>query len=314
MKQYEFIEDRLISGEGLLRLPQDPKYREFLVYIDIFRNPSTQYLNLTFVPPKGFYAHMQYMFNGYVLDSRDINFAQTFFKITPDLNKQTLIALKCIDEHMTNMLSLIGNSLNETQFTFFEVLKEFNSSPFTLDQLVFSCYTDTALKATLYGLEVQNCDPAEVDQPPPPPKPEPTDPVPPGVPITNITPPYDADDDFTIPNDIDDSEPPTFPPPELPVGVQCQRVLITSAITTISGGREERSEEVYGEVTEFFYNPSGGPAGNTKDAILVRSRGLVEFNGAVQPCGNPTTFVWQDAESDDFVSAEVISAEPIFDS
>ena len=311
MSEYELIEERLISGTGVMRITQDADFRDIVIYAEVVRLPINLYQNLNFDPPKGFYAHIQQMYDGYVVSSADMNFENEMIRIIPDVCKQVMIGLKCIDNNIVNMLTLLGDDITGVEYSFFPQLTEMTSRPLLVDELVFSCYTDTALRVSQYGLKVVKCTPERDDVPPKPRKPDPIDKLPPGSPIGDISPPYDEEDNFTKPADIDESVPDPDPNPDLPAGDECQRVRCTSAITTTTNGREVRSEVVYGPVTEFFLNPSGGPDGNTRDAILLTCRGLAEFNGAVQPCIPPVTYVWQDAAPEEFISAEIIEATPL---
>lgn len=310
MLEYELIEQRIISGTGVMRITADMDYRDVIVYAQVVREPTNKFSNFKYSPPKSFYANITSLSNGSVFEESAMNYSTQIYRLTPDITKQVMVALKCIDDNVVNMLSLLSEAQFPGRFEFFEQLTEMTSLHPLIDEMVFNCYTNTAIALSQYGLKVVKCNPRRDDSPPPPPPPPPFDPVLPGSPLDTISPPYDEEDVFTAPFPDDDPDVPPEPEPEFPVGEECGRVLVSSAITTTTNGREVREEVVYGPVTDFYYNPSGGAAGNTRDAIILDCRGLYEFNGSIQPCQSPLSYVWQDASPQEFISAEILKVEP----
>lgn len=226
---YEEIESRTMSGTGVLRIPKDTEYRDFLVYVQVIREPKNKYANLEWEPPKGLYSRIVQRIDGYVQNNYLQEFKTQIWRITPDISGQNLIATKCAYKgtlisfaEITTCLDgcvLIGVTDKTTPM-----------SPLTTrtTDMIFSMYADTAIKVVLKGLKYDFCGDDD-EKPRDPPEPPPDEPeTPPGTPIDNLSPPYDDDDKLTQPNSLDEEDVP--PEEDFPQGEQCVRYMINITV------------------------------------------------------------------------------------
>lgn len=217
MASEQTLEERTISGTGLVRIPdEDIVYRVYTLFVEVLRPPKTPFLNLKSNPPEGFFGRVTCVKDDVVYQVFDIKFPEQAWEFNPDITMQTLTSVKCQYKGVLQTFVNLGNALNLLPFSVTDTIKDFKplTLPFTEFRIV--CYATTALKVTLKALTLDVCDgdDAKPQKPPtPPPKtPKPPNepyPVPPDTPI-NIDPPYDDNDNITDPAPIDDDfeEPP----------------------------------------------------------------------------------------------------------
>ena len=303
--------ERIVSGTASISIPAEwERFREIYLYVDVVRPPTVEYKNLNYTPPRSRYGTITILAKGdYTRDAQSIDFERQRIQLFALQTSQNFLALVCALDNILDSFANLADALPDIfPISVNNGIEGFDYEAVDFDRCVVTCYADTALRILLQGIPLEQCDPTDGLPQPPPPPPPPPEKVPPGTPVT-ITPPQDGEPpELNEPFEGDEEDGDDL---EFPIGEACLRYLCTSAITTTTNGREVRSEVVYGEVTEFFYNPSGGASGNTREAILLTCRGLAEFNGQVQPCINPVTYVWQDAAPEEFVSAEIINVVPV---
>lgn len=227
MAEYELIQERLISGKGVLRVPTDKKkLRHYILYSDVIRLPKNAYINKNWNPDKGKYAFITMVRNEYVIAEIPIEYKRQSIDGIADIAGQTLIAVKCAYEGTLITLSNLGLSLGAPPLSYQDLIKDYENLNLAWDEIRVSCYADTALQLRLYRRNYDTCNADKDKQPPPPPPPPPLPPVPPGTPIADISPPYDrddSDDGNSIPFEGDDVPP---PPPAQPEACDICRVTV----------------------------------------------------------------------------------------
>lgn len=301
---------RRVSGTASISIPTDwERFREVYLYLDVVRQPSNLYVNRNWAPDKTLYAQITTMAKDkYVSRQFSMEYESQVFTLYRYQDNQIFLAQVCALEAILVSIVNLSVAIPDTfPINYTNPLEDFTYPAIDFDRCVIKCYADTALNITLVGVPLEQCKETDgTPQPPPPPGTEDEE-FDQGEPIT-ITPPQENEPpEFNEPFEGDEEEGEL----EFPFGEECEKYLCTSAITTQSSGREVRSEVVYGPIRNFFYNPSGGPDGNTRDAIILECRELAEFNGFPLPCGNEVSYVWQDADPADFISAEIINVVPV---
>jgi len=209
MAELQLVEDRLISGTGVLRIPEAVlKGRLWIIYFDVIRRPSQEYQDFKWTPPQSLYARICYRRDGYVSAYDHIRFLREERTTIADITGQNLRAIKCAFNATIASLADIGTALNIPITIAPSPIESFESLSFTYNEVTLQCYADTALQVRLFKLKYDVCkeDDDKTKRPPPPPPPLP--PVPPRTPIGDISPPYDEDDDLTQPYEGDDVPPP----------------------------------------------------------------------------------------------------------
>jgi hypothetical protein len=226
MSEPELVQKRLISGKGVLSLPSDAvKNRYAVLYATVVRKPKNPYLNLGYNPPRARYGVLVFLRQGYVVDSKAIEYEKQAFDAINDICGQTLHAVKCAYagtlQSIYNLAVSIsgtpgGIGLNPT--TIDNTIKDYTNLRLGWDECRLVCYADAAIELQMWRQIYDICDDAnDNDQPPPPPDP-PHDTVPPGTPLDDISPPYDSetnDNDNTQPYPGDETPPPEPPPDSL---------------------------------------------------------------------------------------------------
>jgi hypothetical protein len=274
MADYELVEERLISGRGILRVPQQTRpIRHYILYLDVIREPSQAYLNLNYTPGRSRYCTAVFERSNYVVAQAAQEFKRQLFENTTDITGQNLIAIKCayqgILETFVNLAQAIP-VIFPTTLT--NLIKDYESLDLFWDAVKITCYADTAIQARLFKLEYDRCD-AEFDKrkrPPPPPPPLP--PVPPGTGIGDIDDPYDEDDDTTDPHPIDDN----FVPP--PFGTECAPYRVRILAGTNSQPNLTTDVDVWGPIGEVRITPDQGS--NRFVSLECRNR------RSLGPCAN----------------------------
>lgn len=268
MPELELLDTRRISGKGVLKVPEVAfKYRYYLLYLDLLRIPSNRYMSLDWNPPRSLYARLTFRSNGYSVGTDSMEFEKQSFVYVNDTSGQALIAIKCAYEGiLQSFVNLIGGmsgtpggvGIFVTGVTNF--VEPMTSLNIGWDEVLFKCYSSTAIMARFYGLKYVQCGEQEpdIDRPPPPPPP-PFPPLPPDAVIDDISPPYDpgTDDDGNtqpFPEDSIDEEIP------LP-GEEC--VLYDVVFRVVSsglagGGILDVALVIYGTLDEVGTENNGG--------------------------------------------------------
>ena len=278
MADWDIIQDRTISGKGVLKIPNDVrKNRAYVLYADIIRPPSQRYLNLQWNPYKGRYGNLVFLRNDYVIGTVTIDFPAQAFDGVNDISGQTLLAVKCAYEGVLQSFANLAVALSATPGSIglyvtgvTDLIKDYENLRMAYDEVRLVCYADTAIQLRVDALRYDTCDPDNDKDKPPRKPPPPKTPVPPGTPVPNDD-PYDDDT-----NDDGNSEPfpGDEPEPPPPFGDECVSydVAYEFDVTFVSTGAvttRERVARVWGEVGNVFNAVEGG-----NSIIKVECRGL----------------------------------------
>jgi hypothetical protein len=306
----DLVEERLVSGTGLLRIPDldDPIYY-WSVLIDVVRPPSRVFKSNRYSPPRQRYATITYNKEGYVLDELTMDYTRIRRDLILDSAAQTLLAVKCAYQGTLLSFANLATALGLPVISIDDFVKPMESLNLVPDALQIRCELDTALQVRLFKRLLITCNEDSVRQPRQPPPPPPLEPLPPGEPIGDISPPYDSEDTVTQPDPLDESP---DPPPQFdfPIGEECETFLVTGSITTTSG-TEQRSDKFFGIISKFEFN-FGADVGSTRNAIIIESYGLAEFEGTPQPClFFPVEQIFLGCDPQEYVSHTLDSIVPI---
>ena len=249
---YNLIEERLISGVGLLRIPQERRWRDFIIYGQVVRKPSSEYLNFDWFPPKGLYGRACFRYQGSVAESFLLEYDRFVHRLVGDISAQNLIAINCsyagILQSIFNLADCISECVPFSITNNVEDMKYLQTFP---DELIISCQTNSAMLLQLYGQAYRECGDESLRRPSPPPPPPNVDLLPPNEPIGDVSPPYDGDDNVTRPNDIDENPPDDSV--DLPSGAECQEVEIVHLWETpIDPPGNTNTRIVFGPVEDVF--------------------------------------------------------------
>jgi hypothetical protein len=295
--EFETIQERNISGKGVLRVPSDfAKSRLRILYCSVYRKPKSEYLNLNYSPPKSQYGWLTFSRNGYVVSESLIQYPQQSFDGVADITSQNLIAIKCAYDgilqsfvNLVNGLALTPGSAGLFVTGVTDLIKDYEYLNLAWDEVRVVCYADTALNLKLVALPHDTCDPDKDRPRKPPVPPPPPSTVPPGTPVENLSPPYedeDNPDNFTEPFE-GDTEPPLF-------GEPCAKYSVPFSLTYFDGvGRVPVDSQavVFGEIGTFrtsITTPTSwdlllecrGQAGSPGDVCLAFGEYSI-FNGGV---------------------------------
>lgn len=283
MADYELIEERLISGKGVLKVPVDKtKNRHSVLYLDVIREPRNKYYNANWNPVRSRYAAMSFRRDEYIIGTATMEFERQAYDSIADISGQNLIATKCMYEGIlvsfVNLAAAQGLILTSYQ----DLIKDYESLNLGWEEVLLQCYADTAIQARLYRLQYDSCDPTKDKQKKPPPPPPPLPKVPPGTSIGDISRPYDDDNDGgnTVPYPDDDTPP---PPPE-----DCT-ILIVNAIVVGEFGTINQPYRVYAPFEGIRVSPTnpGGvqiKAANAPPGVCIQPpewRNVDNFSGAI---------------------------------
>jgi len=306
MADYELVEERLISGKGVLRVPDNPvKNRSAVLYLDVIREPRNKYVNLNWNPYRSRFASLVFRRDDYVIGTATMEFEQQAYDSIADISGQNLIAIKCMYEGI--LISFVNLAVAQgfvlTSYT--DLIKDYESLSLGWEEVLIQCYADTAIQARLYRLEYDFCDPDKNKQRKPPPPPPRLPKVPPGTSIGDISRPYDDDDDDgnTVPYEGDDTPP---PPPEMPEDgninwnfstVRVPRVTkATGAFTAQAPIREY-------QVTDIINDDVGINARNWRAQFRYGSGGGAIFVGSavgnLTPEDKPVMNIWLPTQGND---------------
>ena len=212
------LSTRIISGRGLLRVPESPELRKakrLSLFVDVIRPPKNGYLNNTYNPPKSRYGTINVFKQGYQMQEIWLEYPYQVFHFYPSPSDQVFYLAKCSYELLLAQLIEMSDKLG--------LLTDNSPNPFTdwwhsnywFDELKIVCYADTALRLVLESEDFLLCpnddDPQPTPQPPPPPE---SEQLPPSTPLseanTPVSDPYQAPDDEgdTVPYEGDQFEPP----------------------------------------------------------------------------------------------------------
>lgn len=300
-EQFVEIEDRLISGLGILQIPTDPKWRYFRIYVNVVRDPSPDYRNNKWNPNRGEFAKMTWVSQEYVYKEHVLNYEKEVFELPAEECAGFVTSpLSCLFQAVFAYLEVITVLVGGTVIPP-DIPVPFEAVQLLPTQIQFACRDGCALQVVLQGVEQDVAcpegepSPKEGDKPP-----NELPKVPPGESI-GVSPPYDP------PNDDGNTEP--FPGDEedngeeFPVGSECQLVTVTFIWETqIDPPGNTVVVEVFGEVTDVFLDVLGN---NTR--VICSCRGIpnLEF---CKPQVEDSLLI--SIQNDLFLNYELVSVVP----
>lgn len=280
------IEERLISGTGVLRVPStEAPIRYYSLLLDVIRQPSRTDRSFNYNPYRQRYATLVFLRKGYVIQEAAMDYTKRRFDWVVDVTAQVLVAQKCAQKELLAKLYAPGTAPDSN-------IKTFHSLNLLWDEVRIVCYLDTALQVRLRSDNLDDCgDDFYETSPPPPPSSLP--PVPTGTPIADISRPY-PDDDVSSPYDGDEfSPPPSTDPPRTCVQ---RTVTVLWFFNNDPGNGRTTTVTIYGDAGEV----RNGDLGDGTYALQVRAWGLVGdpagcqsaplWVNMVSPTGNPNQY------------------------
>lgn len=203
MAEPELLEERLISGKGVLKMPADmAKVRTLTLYADLVRPPSNAYKNVNWNPARARFGTITFLRKEYVIADIAIEYERQAFDGINDICGQTLLALKCALQATNQNFEFLAAGLGIDTVVSTNSIKDYENLRLSWDEARIVCYADTSLQLRLYGTKYDVCnEDYNRDQPPPPPTP-PKPRVPSKTPIKNLSQPYDKNT-----NDNNNTEP-----------------------------------------------------------------------------------------------------------
>ena len=164
---------------------------------------------------------MTFLRDKYVINHDRMEFDPQSWDGVTDITSQNLIAIKCMYdgilqsfENLVAGLAFTPGGLGLQYTGTVDLIKDYEYLNLSWDEVRVVCQGDAVVNMQLYALAHDKCE-DEKDKPkkPPPPLPPPEK-VPPGTPFTDISPPYDSQenpDNFTEPYPDDTTTPSDFP-------------------------------------------------------------------------------------------------------
>jgi hypothetical protein len=264
-KEWELFETRLISGRGLFLIPPNDNLRHLYLYLNVVREPSTNFTNSKYNPDKSEYAKITWIRENYVLREDAMNFEHQRFEWACDPSAAGFYAqfLACAFTDLTNRLDYGFGYLGVPPLmpgdrAYVEPLKDAPTD------IKIVCRGNTAIEAQLWKLDYDYACPEGQPTPKPPPDPPQPPPVPPDTPIGDISPPYDppSDGGDTDPAPGDDNPP---PPPPVPA---CWKTY-----TTYSPYLPPTTDHTFGLSTDVpeLWLPPGAGAWQLRDSVTGRA-------------------------------------------
>jgi len=271
--EYEKLEERLISGKGVLRIPETKrKLRHYVLYADMVRRSVSFYANLKWSPGKGLLARLHFRRNRYTVGMEEMTTNRQAWDFSPDPAGQALIAVKCAYSGTLQSFANLATGAGLVVISVTDLIKDYENLATIWDEVLISCEGDYAIQFRLYGLPYDTCDPDKDKSKPPPPPPAPPPVLPPGSPIGDISPPYNPDNNdsnLTKPNEIDEQS----GEPEDPPGGECvlYRFDLFIAYPGTEGLIYNSSWVAFGEVS-LVVTPASSPS--DLGSVAIRSKGL----------------------------------------
>ena len=232
---YTLIESRQISGLGTIRVPSSPNNvgaRVDLLIFDLIRPALNRYRNFDWFPPRERIANLTFRRSGIVLKSAVVEFERQGFWEYPDPGGQALAAVQCSYKGILQTFFNLGNALALPSISVQNDIKEWTRFETPFDEVVVSCYADTAISASLYQLDYEACGTDSgnfqfpENLPPAPAQSEPGE-------FVTVSPPYDPNNpnEPYAPNETDVTPP---EPPDPPADA-CESFSTIVRITQTSG-------------------------------------------------------------------------------
>jgi hypothetical protein len=220
----EKIEQRIISGKGLLKASLSKRYKLLWLDFQVIRFPKQDYLNKNWNPARSKYAFVTLCLGNSVVDCLAVEFPVQRRYERYSLTEQNLYAIKCAHEAIQiSIADFMGQLKSAPMFAYLNPesvsdraarIAGWQYSNIYPDTVRVNCYADTALQVSLWGIPFDTCSGDNTVPPPVPPPQPPTQTYPPGTPVP-VSPPYTPPDDGgdTQPYPGDSAPPPgpSFP-------------------------------------------------------------------------------------------------------
>ena len=277
MPELELVEERLISGVGVLRVPLgtlDGRY--YRLCIDVIRQVPQPFESFKYTPTRSRYCTLSFMRDGYVIQEETVDYKKRCFDFVSDIAGLARIAIKCMYKGLLETFVNLGNALILIPFVVDDKIADYEHLNLFWDEVLVTCEGTTAVQVRLFILNhADDCESSDPFRPPPPPNPLPE--VPPGTGIGNISLPYDLDP-FTRPNELDEDVP---TPPE---GEECAIYRIDYQYTTTGNQTLTNFGFVRGEYRQdITFRNTGGATFAFSIEARAGSPSLSGINAA--PCG-----------------------------
>ena len=261
MAIYQLIEERIISGLGTIRLPDEQSVldsRVLILLCEAIRPATNRFINNEWFPPRELYARMVFRRAGVVLKSAKMEFPDQMWLDYADMGGQALIAVQCAYKGILQTFFNLGNALNLPSISIQNDIKDYTRLHPAWDEVVFNCYADCAIRASLYSLPYENCGADSGLSQTPFIPPTPPVQVPPGEPI-EVSEPYQ-------PGEVNEPYSPApidiLPDPPEPglEGIQCARYRLQISYQYANQPTFTTNPIVYGEYsTELEIRADGQP-------------------------------------------------------
>lgn len=243
------LEQRTISGRGLVKIPQDKNIRILYCYFRVIRLPKINFTNSKYNPDRSEYAKLTYLRNDYVLKDEALHFESELKTWEQDPIGYLAYANVCFYNSIIAYFDYICVRLSippllRTGLIYVEPLQNLP------DTIKVVCRDDTAIIADIWRYDYDLACPEADSDSPPPPDPPPFPQVPPGTPIGDISPPYNSPNDGgdTVPNPSDE----TAPPPNPGLGEPCTIVTVYYTVRLLTGEEEQRQIQLYAPIYDVY--------------------------------------------------------------
>ena len=293
---FALIEQRTISGRGVLQIPQDAEYRHFRIWVRVFRDPDPDFVNKRYNPERSNYANINYMAQGYVARSHVMQYEQEVYELEASeccafLIDSLACNFKAIEDVLCLILPAVGAGACVPGATdFLDAIKN------PIDEIFFVCRDETALQVDLYGLKFDQTCPEGAQTPKlPAGAPTPLPDVPTGTPVEVSEPYVPPDDDGnTIPFEGDTS------PSMFPFGDVCVIYTVTIQYDIPPTTGIQQSNTFFGVIEDVVFNIS--PSGSSASVICRGLYNPILFPVCIDPPGQNVLLFgtsgveWQNAE------------------
>lgn len=296
MAELDLVEERLISGTGLLRVPgvvEDTRYLR--LNIDVIREVPEPFKSFKWEPSRSRYCTLAFMRDGYVIDEQPVDYKRRQFEFVADSPGQTLIAVKCMYRGLLETFVNLGNALALVPFIVDDKIEDYENLRLLWDEVRVVCEGSTAVQVRLFALRYDDdCESSDERELPPPPPPLP--PVPPATGIGSISDPYE-DDSITSPNPIDNVEEPP-PPPE---GEACTSYRVSFTAERVGLANLNFQRDIWGQ-----YDPASArfesKGANAGARFFFTCQGLIST-----PCDEFGEYLMLENSAATYTSLAVVS-------
>ena len=203
MPTFELLEERLISGRGILKVPANSEGDRLRILVtDLVRPPLSLYSNKSYNPNRSRYGTLVFLRRGYVINTEPVEYPRMSFDGIQDITGQTLLAVKCaydgiLDTFVNLSVALAGTpgGIGLFPITKDNNIKDYTSLNLAWDEVRLVCYSTTALQLRLFSAAYDACDNAFIKDLTIADFPSPIAEVSPSTALDNISTPYSGGSD-----------------------------------------------------------------------------------------------------------------------